>query len=61
MKYDLSTTYTAYLYSLYLYILNMNKAKRITLTVIGVMGILMYWRRDMHRWYFVNVEGRPIE
>lgn len=38
----------------------MNKSKKITITLLGIMGVLMYYKREVHRWYFENVEGKPI-
>lgn len=38
----------------------MKKSKKITITLLGVIGVMMYYKREIHRWYFVNVEGNPI-
>jgi hypothetical protein len=38
----------------------MNLTKRITITTIGIIGVLMYFKRDIHKWYYVNVGKQPI-
>lgn len=37
----------------------MNLRKRVMFTFVGVLGALIYFRRDMHRWYYINVEKKP--
>lgn len=39
----------------------MNLRKRVMFTFVGVLGGLIYFRRDMHRWYYINVERKPAE
>ncbi len=39
----------------------MNKTKRVTITAVGIIGFLLYFKRDIHRWYYVNIQKQPIE
>lgn len=39
----------------------MNRTKKLTITAVGIVGFLMYFKRDIHRWWHLNVEGLPIE
>ena len=39
----------------------MKKNKRITAVVLGLFGGYLYNKRHIHQFYFVHVEGRPLE
>lgn len=38
----------------------MNLTKRATVAAIGVIGFVMYFKRDIHRLHYVYVRGLPI-
>ena len=39
----------------------MNTSKKVGIACVGVIGFLMYFKRDLHMWYYVNVQKQPIE
>lgn len=38
----------------------MNNKKRVSFCLTGVIGLIMYFKRDIHRWYFLNIDGKPL-
>ena len=38
----------------------MNNKKRVSFYLAAAVGLLMYYKRDIHKWYYVNIEKKPI-
>ena len=39
----------------------MNTSKKVGIAFVGTIGFLMYFKRDLHRWYYINVQKLPAE
>lgn len=39
----------------------MDKSKRIVFTIVGAIGTIMYFKRDIHKFHHVYIEGGKPE